>query len=331
MFGNLINLSDLHFLLAAVRRRRVGRFLSALLGGRAGRVRRAWSHVNNPQGNWWDIPEVMERWNLLATGEPDKDYFGYFLEKHLPGRSSLGVLTLGCGTGQRELLLARSGRFSCIDAVDISSERIEHAMTVAEGDTCGGSINYLVGDVYSIELKEGRYDIVLAEQSLHHFSPLERILDRVNRFLKPDGFFFFNEFIGPARRQWTGEQLEAANTLLSKLPRRYRIYRGGRSVKKRIYRPSRLLMMLADPSEAAESPKILPLVGEMFDVIEVGYYGGAVLHLLFKDIAQNFLDGEAETKRLLRMCFEFEDRLMAEGGIGSDFAVGICRKRGGAE
>ena len=168
--------------------------------------------------------------------------------------------------------------------------------------------------------------MILVEHSLHHFSPLEEILLRIKRWLKADGYFVVNEFVGPTRFQWTARQLEVINGLLSVLPAKYKRLFGTASIKVREINTSRLRMILRDPSEAVESAKIRPLLRKTFDVVESKEYGGAVLHLLFNGIAQNFLSGDAETQRWLELCFQVEDMLWASGEVESDFLVAVCRK-----
>ena len=45
------------------------------------------------------------------------------------------------------------------------------------------------------------------------------MLDRLAAMLEPGGLLFVEDFVGPARFQWTDAQLEAINRLLSRLPR----------------------------------------------------------------------------------------------------------------
>jgi ubiquinone/menaquinone biosynthesis C-methylase UbiE len=326
VFNNLVNIHDIPLLIEKIRQGRFRNILSKFLSGRSGWTIKTWDHLKYAPKNWWDIPAVMERWNRMISGDPDVDYFSYFMDRYYAGRSSMRALSLGCGTGHRELDLAALGRFDRIDAVDRSERRIEHARSKALERGYDQLIRYVAGNVFSIELCEACYDLVIVEQSLHHFSPLEVILRKIEAALKPDGYFLFNEFTGPSRFQWTGEQLEAVNGLLSVLPERYRIRWKSRTVKKRVHRPGRLSMILYDPTEAVESSRILPLVKELFDVVELAGYGGAVLQLLFNDIAHNFLTNDGETQRLLQMCFDVEDELLGSGRLGNDFVVGICRK-----
>ena len=85
-------------------------------------------------------------------------------------------------------------------------------------------------------------------------------------------------------------------------------------------------MMLHDPTEAVESSKIIPLVREMFETVEIKGYGGSVLQLLFSDIALNFRSKDSETQGYLKRCFAFEDDLLERGELAHDFAVGICKR-----
>lgn len=324
MFNNLVSIHDLSRLFQEMKQG--SRVFSRLIGGKQERIEKAWAHLCTSPRNWWDIPAIRERWNCLISGDPQVDYYEYISQKYLTDRDALCALSVGCGSGHRELRWAELGRFECIDAYDLSEPRIRHAISNANQKGYSDIINYRVGDMYSLEVCENYYDVVLAEQSLHHFSPLDEILVKINRFLKPNGYFIVNEFVGPTRFQWTDRQLEVTNGLLSVFPLKYKTVWDTNSIKAKIFKPGRLRMMLSDPSEAVESSKIMPLLYEIFDVIEVKEYGGTILHLLFSGIAHNFISEDMETRRLLKICFEVEDLLLTSGDIQSDFVVAICKK-----
>jgi len=255
------------------------------------------------------------------------DYKAYISRKYLADRQSLQGLSLACGTGHRELGWAALKKFDHIDAYDLSEERILFARRKAYETGYDDIVHFHVNDVYNLPVKKEYYDIVLAEQSLHHFTPLRTIMEQINSFLKPDGFFVINEFVGPTRFQWTDKQLEVTNAILSILPSRYKIRWNSQRTKEKIHRPSRLHMLLSDPSEAVESSKILPLLYDIFDIVEIKGYGGTILALLLDDIAQNFLSAERENDQVLSICFEIEDLLIKNGEIKDDYIVAIGKKR----
>lgn len=325
MFNNLVNIHDFYTLLERLRKRQFGLIFSRLAGSEK-RTKKAWQSTERTI-EWCDIPAVKKRRNYLITGDADVEYYEYVSRKYLSDRRPLRALSLGCGTGARELIWAGSRKFKSIDAYDLSEKRIELARKRAEEKGYGEVIEYHAANVYHIEMTDGSYDVVLAEQSLHHLSPLAEILQRLNRSLKPDGCFIVNEFVGPIRFQWTDRQLEVINGLLSILPERYKVRRSDGSIKSRVFRPSRLRCILYDPSEAVESAEIMPLLHKIFNVVEVKNWGGTVLHMLFHDIADNFMSEDEETQHFLKLCFEAEDLLLQCGDIESDFVFAVCKKR----
>ncbi len=292
------------------------------------KVKDAWVHTEYPENNWWDVPEIRYRWNRLITGDRDIEYYEYISEKYFANRENLSGLSLGCGTGHRELKWIDQGKFNSIEAIDLSKPRIEKARKEAQAKGYDNLIDYRVGDIYKIELAESFYDAVFVEGSLHHFSPLKKILQRINFSLKPEGYLIVNEFVGPTRFQWTEKQIEVINGLLSIFPCKYKELLGNTNKQKsNIFRPSKLRMIVDDPSEVVESSNILPYLHEIFEIVEIREYGGTLLMELFSEIAHNFVSSEPEIKRWLKICFEIEDLLLAEKEISSDFVFAVCKKQ----
>jgi ubiquinone/menaquinone biosynthesis C-methylase UbiE len=322
MFNNLINYHDL---ISILQWKKIKKLLSRIRQTNQTAVEVTWaSKSSNPC--CWDIPAVNSRWNFLISGSSDVDEYNYIFRKYLTQNNSLKVLSLACGTGHCELNWASFSNIEHIDAYDISKERIAYAKSKAAEVKCN-KINFQVGDVYKIELKPNYYDLIISEQALHHFTPLKQILDRVSYTLKPTGYFFINEFVGPTRFQWTKNQIDAVNSILAIFPAKYKVIYGSNELKSKVYRPSRLSMKIVDPSEAVESSNILPLLREKFETIEVKGYGGSILSLLFEDIAHNFLGDDDFTKQVLSICFGIEDLLIKNDLIQNDYIIAVCKKR----
>ncbi len=327
MFNNFINAEDFRrFASSHIFSKAMRILLRVAIRGKAWTAR-AWARTQNPPCNWVDIPEVKQRINRMISGDPNVDYQEYIARKYLGQIAPSKGLSLCCGTGHREIGWARLGVFKTINAYDISSPRIEYAKAQARRYGLDKTLDFQVGDVISLNVPKGSYDVVLAESSLHHLSPLESVLRNVERSLRAGGFLIVNEFMGPTRFQWTTSQLAEINRLLAVLPRKYLTEWGRRTRKSKVWRPSRLKMILTDPSEAIESSMIMPLLNSLFDVEEKRGFGGNVLHQLLAQIAHNFLSQDEETRHQLRMCFKAEDNFLTRPGIESDFVVMICRKR----
>jgi 2-polyprenyl-3-methyl-5-hydroxy-6-metoxy-1,4-benzoquinol methylase len=276
--------------------------------------------------HWGSIPFIGNRINRLITGNKDRSFGDHIVEEYFRAKApSANALTLGCGIGYREIHMAKSGCFKRIDAYDLSEDALTEARIRAARDEVSDVINFERKDLSDYALPTAHYDFVLVEQSLHHFSPLGPLLDKIKLTLKPDGYFIINEFVGPDKFQWTDRQIQVINALLTLIPAKYRVRSHDKKLKKRIYRPGLLRMKLYDPSEAVESSGIVPGVKRRFKIVEERNYGGTILQLLFQDIAKNFMNDDPETLELLELICGVEDLLLRTGDLRSDFTYIVCR------
>ncbi|RKZ33062.1 hypothetical protein DRQ33_04830 [bacterium] len=327
MLNNLINTQDFAQLLLKIKQVGLSRIIRQLFGYRSSNRSEKWERVESPAIHWWDIPAVHRRWNTLITGNPDVDYYQYIAQKFFADRHDLNGLSIACGTGHRELKWISLLDLESVDAFDISPQRILYAQQKANSLGLDNVIKYRVGDVSKISYPKNRYDVVFAEQSLHHLSPLREIFTKIRNTLKPDGLLIVNEYVGPNRFQWGERQKEIADALLNIIPPVYRRIYKSNGIKKQIYRPGKLTMWMNDKSEAVESSQIVPLLKEMFEVLEMKEYGGTILHPLFRNIAHNFLQDDESTRNILELCFLVEDYALKTEQIKSDFLIAICQNK----
>lgn len=279
--------------------------------------------------HWTEHRAIQDRLNIKVSGDPNRDAYQFlieFLNKHGMHLPLSRCLTLGCGAGDLERGLAQYGFCLKHDAYDIAAGAIERAKQKAE-EMGLAHISYYISDINTISLPPDTYDLVFGVQAVHHFSNLEHIFLEVRKTLKTGGIFFLNEFIGPAKFQWTDKQLNIVNSLLRMLPDRYRLSKkDGVTIKDNYRRPTLAEMDSIDPSEAIRSDDILNVLAQRFEIIEKIDLGGTIMHLLLQDIAGNFDYNNPADMRLLNMLFEVEDVFMELGEINSDFAVVIARK-----
>jgi len=327
MFHNLINAEDGRRILRKLARGEGMAVVAKLRGSSAERVVRSWDRAPvGPTAQWWEIEAVRRRWAYLISGDPDVDFPQYAVEKYLSGRTDLEAISVGCGHGTRELRWAELGAFARIDAYDLSPKSIEAARWAAKERGLEHVMHFEVADVADLGIPACSYDVALGLHSLHHFKPVADVLALLSDALRPTGYLFVDDFVGPTRFQWTERQRQAAEGLLRSLPERYRRVPGD-GVRGKVVRPSITWMVLSDPSEAIEADLILPTLRGRFDIVEERPFGGSVLQLTLSDISQNFLDSGEETKQVLEWLFEAEDRLLAEGEVRHDFVALVARPR----
>ncbi|MFV1980117.1 MAG: class I SAM-dependent methyltransferase [Rhodothermia bacterium] len=334
MLRNLVSIDDFLVVHEKLRQGYGGRVKRLLRPrSRNERTQMAWEATESPPKHWGSLDQVQKRWNKLATGNPDRTFHDHFVETYLfgtrnpePGTRNPGLraLSIGCGTGTHEIRFAGFPEyFSRIDAYDVSPVRIALASKRARDIGLDDVLHFHAADVRTLELPPNTYDLLITINALHHIAPLEPAILRFKSALKQGGLILLRDYVGPRQFQWPDRQVRAVDEALKRIPESFRRRWGSGSVKKRVWKPGRLLMRLSDPSEAAESDLILPLLESHFTLTERRDLGGGILHLALKDIAHNF--ASAAGKPWLGYLFELEDQLLASGEVSSDFVVSVFK------
>lgn len=279
--------------------------------------------------HWTELRDVQDVINRRVSGDPAVDPYMHFLRTRLAGRLPVSrALTLGCGGGELERGLCQHGFAREHEGVDVAPLAIEKAVAAARAEGLG-HLRYGVEDLNVLRLEPAAYDVVFGVHSIHHVEGLEHVFRQVAAALKPGGFLFMSEFVGPSRFQWTPLQLEVVDGLLRALPREYRIRTVDGRVKKKVRRPTVAEMIATDPSEAVRSAEILAVAASFFEILEVRPYGGTVLQLLLEDIAGRFARPGTGGPELLAAICDFEWALIGAGQLESDFAVVVARAKSG--
>lgn len=277
--------------------------------------------------HWVESSLVTEMINQKTSGEKNVDMVAYFIDNYLNKKKGDYVgLSLGCGTGYLERRFQSKKIFKRLEAVDLSEGVIEQAKESAKKEKV--DIRYQVADLNKIKLSENKYDVIIANSSLHHIKNLEYIAKEINKGLKKDGVLFVSEFVGPSQFQYTEKQVKIINEILDLLPDVYRRSVTDRNKLKPEFTPSPLeYMNEVDPSEAVRSAEIVGILEKSLTVAEKKEFGGTLLHMLLQDIVGNFNPKDVKDATVLRLILYIEDVLIREGVLKSDFIFMILEKK----
>ena len=321
----LLHPNDIRLLLEKTRSRGAVAF-SGLLRGGASRTEAVWDQTDTYPRQWTSIPLIQERLRTMITGSPSKNIASYVRERYSTPDARWHALSPGCGTGRKELAWVAAGGIALLEGYDISKKRIAEAERLAASAGMTSSTAFTAADVRTLDLPVASFDLVILDDALHHIAPLGPFIKKIHSWLRPGGILVVNEFVGPSRFQWTDRQIECANRLLDGMPARLKVRPDG-TPRPPVYRPGTLAMRVFDPSEAVDSSAIIPLVHEHFDIVEEKMCGGALMHLVFKDIAHHFLHPDDAALAVLNTCLATEEEEMKAGRIASDFAFIAARPR----
>jgi len=267
---------------------------------------------------WMNHPAVRQRINRRVTGDPAL-WPVQWLARVVPDRVPFArAVNVGCGTGHLEASLLDHGIVARITGVDRSAAAVEEARRRAAEAGHAGAASFAVGEAESFLERERDLDAVFFHASLHHFERPPEILGLVRRALKPSGVLYVDEYVGPARGEWTWRHLLRWNALYRTLPaaaRRTRVIR----------RP----INREDPTEAIASSAILPAIGEHFRVLARRDYGGQLLAPIYPSLRRPDQPGGPVPEAFDRIVVDLldrEDRQLARGG-GSFQSVVVAEPR----
>lgn len=326
MLNNFVNIYDFIRVIEKIRQGETSKILRKFLPQKSkSKIEKAWEHNETPPRNWWDIPQVLERWNFLVSGNTSFEIYNYTAQKYFKNKKNLCAISLCSGTGHNEINWAKTNCFEKITGFDLSSERVKAANAFAKAEKLDSVLSFRIDDAVNLKLENQSFDVIIADGALHHLTPLEQIIRDQKKALKKNGLFILKDFVGPTRFQWTDAQLNYVNILLNELPIKYKRRWKSNTIKRKHYKPSKLSMILSDPSEAVGSSNILYVLEKHFSLVEMKPMGGTILQLLFNDIAHNFINNDEETIKWINYCFKYEDELLTSNKIYSDFIYAVYK------
>jgi SAM-dependent methyltransferase len=221
--------------------------------------------------------------------------------------------------------MVQEGWVHHIVATDLSAKALASAQALA---TELPNIHYVQADMNALPVGEegafaiGSFDAVIGISSVHHCTKLEDLYANLVRLLKPSGWLFLDEYVGPDRFQWSSTQLKLLNRVADLLPARLMTTLTG-DWRRNFRAPTVEEVVAVDPSEAVRSSELIPIMLRYFDPIEVRPYGGGILHMLLANTAQNL---SSEQARVHRQCvIAAEEELYSMGRLSHDFACVIAR------
>jgi SAM-dependent methyltransferase len=279
------------------------------------------SGVQRSQLAFWQNPIARASINRRVTGDPQVAPETYFARRHGPSVAAPLAVSLRASNAKLEIALLESGPCEQVIGLHEEQERINYANGKVP-EPLRGKIRFEQGDFSEWEAPEP-VGAVVARSVLHRCSDLDGVLDRIASVLAPGGLVIVDEYVGPSRSQWTDGQLGIINRLLARLPDELLVELtsdDGR-LKRSVGRPDAERWAAANPHEMVCSEQIVPGLDKRFERVEVGLYGGAIIHQLFSRIMGNF----ASRPELVDVLMEL-DALLTDGGVVvSDYVWGVWR------
>ena len=187
--------------------------------------------------NVHELPEIFHYWSnkhlapkkfhQFGITDPEQ-FFSLYVQKfqHAHPDQMIQIVSLGSGNCDMEARLARKlldlniSTF-IIDCIDINETMLERGRVHAAEQGVEEYINPVVGDFNHWEPAKN-YDIVMANQCLHHVVELEILFASIKQSMHAESYFLTSDMIGRNGHQRWPEALALVNEFWEELPEPYR-------------------------------------------------------------------------------------------------------------
>ena len=263
---------------------------------------------------WNDLELVRKYKDNLATGNENTHWISDILNRFKEYLPYGNVLIVGCGNGWLERQLYDLGIGKHFDAFDMSEKYINEAKELKQSRP----IDYFLDDINSMsKIEDNKYDAVFNFAVLHHAMNIEYALKKLASCLKNNGLMFNEEYVGPARNQYSDDHVNIMLEIMSDLPKKFR-------TKAKFLRPP-LANFRVEPSEAIHSDLILPLIPKYFDIIYQRNLNGGVAYQILHNNIDEFNDtSNSESVKWLEYLLQRDLQFTENGKVPVLFWYGVC-------
>lgn len=279
---------------------------------------------------WWESPRIRQHYNKLICGEslPDvsagivriiKDRYGHLL----PFKRGISV---GGSNGWKETILIQKGIVSEFIVTELSGPLIEEGRRQASVNGLSERLTFYLGDAFAAYSEGGSFDFVYWDNSLHHMMNVESAVAWSRKVLRDGGLFVMNDFVGPTRMQFSDVMIECATRARQAMPSEFlrNPHAPGTALDVKIERCDPKVLADEDPSECADSGRILQAVHKVFPTAKTILTGGAIYHTALNDALANFNEDDPKDRAILDCLLQI-DLMMAERGE-THYAFSMCQK-----
>jgi ubiquinone/menaquinone biosynthesis C-methylase UbiE len=100
------------------------------------------------------------------------------------------AVDLGCGAGQLVMEIARKAPGLHMTGIDLSEKMLADARQSAQRLGLEDRVDFRLGNVEEIPFPDQSLDLVISTASLHHWTDPGKVLNEIDRVLKPGGAYY---------------------------------------------------------------------------------------------------------------------------------------------
>ncbi len=298
-------------------------------------------NVENKVGNYWDQraaaarpiswmghPFISKTFNKRIYNSSAPNWglglFEILKRKHLKqGKKFKKAIAVACGNGRKEMRLVKKGMVEHITLYELAKNRIEEGKILAKNMGIENKVEFVYGNAFEMEKEKGKYDLVIWLNAIHHMMDTPMAIEWSKDMLISGGFFVMDDYVGPNRFQWPRIVMETCNKARAKFPKS--IFNRSEQFPKKRHQVLRVvdqnLVSGVDPSEAADSARLLEALSFAFPNRQEFLYSSGVSTLALNDISSRILDKRYEP--FIEHTINLDLDLVGKGHIGFASTIAI--------
>ena len=282
-----------------------------------------WSKISqqnsklNLRLRWWQSQTIIRYINQKVSGLPLSGFSNgltHRAKEIAADRAPFAkAISVGCGSGQKEMNLIRQGLVSSFEVYEVSEYRVKIGEELAKKLNVENKVHFVMGDAFSLIKDKDCFDFVHWNNSLHHMLDTEVAIQWSYEVLKKGGMFYMDDYVGPNYLQFAEKTKAIASKVRSVMPDKYLVNpkEPEKLLSKEVIPLNKSKLIASDPSEAADSERILSGIKKYFPSAEITLTGGAIYNTALSDMIGNF---DEENDRFILDLLMIIDELLADLG-----------------
>ncbi|HEV7414063.1 MAG TPA: class I SAM-dependent methyltransferase [Casimicrobiaceae bacterium] len=283
-------------------------------------------HDLPPIFHYWSNRYLRPRLETFGASHPDAFFTKYLAECYGHGGGTRRFVSIGAGHCDTEVRLARALiNAGCndfvIECLELNERMLERGSQLAQADGLADKVVPLQVDFNEWQ-PVGRYDGIIAHQSLHHVVALERLFDAVGAALAPHGRFIVSDMIGRNGHQRWPEALVIVREFWRELPPAYRYNRQ----LKRLEDEFLDWDCSTEGFEGIRAQDILPLLVDRFGFDMFLGFANVVDPFIDRGFGPNFSADSPSDREFIDRVHERDQAEIAAGSIKPTHMFAVMRR-----
>ncbi len=286
-------------------------------------------HDLPPIFHYWSNRYVRPKMERFGFSTPDQ-FFEHYTAAHCRDDAARThqVLSIGAGNCDLEANLARSlidaGTINFhVTCLDLNPVMLRRGRRLVEQLGLERHFRFEGAD-FNRWTPDRQYDVVIANQVLHHVVELERLFAAIRTSLAENGLFLTSDMIGRNGHQRWPEAREALEPLWAELPREYKF----NHLRYRVDEVFRDRDCSQDSFEGIRAQDILPLLVEHFEFELFVPFGNLIFVFVDREYGPNFDPDREWDRAFIDRVAELDERLILEGTLKPTQMVAALRQKG---